>query len=125
MERRNADGTATTRAVVPVEYNQIQPLLQATSGGGVRGAGSAPAGVNDDVNLPSGYSPYPGNTNGILVALRPYLATLRRTDGQVDEFVNAKYVDESTRESFRTPTYAAADRTLWSERAAMAGHSVA
>ena len=88
--------TAAARRLVPVEYNQIQPLLAATVG--------ALAASNGDINLPSGYSAYPGNTNGILLALAPYLAALRDCEGVVTEFVNPKYVDEDTRDAFKAPT---------------------
>jgi len=85
-----ADGTAVVRNV---EYNQLAPLLQETTGAG-------------DVTDATGSSPYPGNTNQLLLKLggpHGYVATLRRSNGAVPEFVNPKYADE-TRTTFKKPT---------------------
>jgi len=79
--------------VINVEYNQLDPLLR--SQGDCKG----------DVADPStGYSPYPGNANNIVIELGSYAKTLRGEDqGVVLEFVNPKYKDE-TRTDFKKPT---------------------
>jgi UDP-sugar pyrophosphorylase len=79
--------------VINVEYNQLDPLLR--SQGDCKG----------DVADPStGYSPYPGNANNIVIELGAYAKTLRGEDqGVVLEFVNPKYKDE-TRTDFKKPT---------------------
>jgi hypothetical protein len=81
---RSEDGLVAP--LVPVEYNQIEALLR---GGDVAGR--------------DGYSDFPGNTNGILVRIQPYLQAMERTGGRVEEFVNPKYTD-GTRASFKAPT---------------------
>ena len=98
--RRDADGSAeTSRYDVDdstnrvIRYNQLAPLLQETTGAG-------------DVADATGSSPYPGNTNQLLLKLggpHGYVATLRRSNGAVPEFVNPKYADE-TRTTFKKPT---------------------
>ena len=67
--------------VINVEYNQLDPLLP--SQGDCLG----------DVADPStGYSPYPGNANNLVLELGAYAKTLRGEDeGVVVEFVNPKY----------------------------------
>ena len=79
--------------VINVEYNQLDPLL--SSQGDCKG----------DVADPStGYSPYPGNANNIVIEMGAYARTLRGEDqGVVIEFVNPKYKDE-TRTEFKKPT---------------------
>jgi len=79
--------------VINVEYNQLDPLLR--SQGDCKG----------DVADPStGYSPYPGNANNLVIGLEAYAKTLRGEDqGVVLEFVNPKYKDE-TRTDFKKPT---------------------
>lgn len=76
-----------------MEYNQLDPLL--SSQGDCKG----------DVADPStGYSPYPGNANNIVIEMGAYARTLRGEDqGVVIEFVNPKYKDE-TRTEFKKPT---------------------
>eukprot|EP00536_Pseudo-nitzschia_multiseries_P005156 jgi/Psemu1/318586/estExt_fgenesh1_pm.C_930029 len=83
----------TKSLVINVEYNQLDPLLR--SQGDCKG----------DVADPStGYSPYPGNANNLVIALGAYAKTLRGEDqGVVLEFVNPKYKDE-TRTEFKKPT---------------------
>ena len=76
--------------VANVEYNQLEPLLQATGHGG-------------DVNGPDGFSPYPGNTNELIFSLPEYLSELELNGGQMPEFINPKYADES-RSTFKSPT---------------------
>ncbi len=76
---------------VNVEYNQLDPLLRAT--------GSPEGDVGDE----SGLSPFPGNTNALIVDLKTYVRTLQQTGGGVPEFVNPKYAD-ATRTRFLKPT---------------------
>jgi UDP-sugar pyrophosphorylase len=72
--------------VVNVEYNQLDALLRSTN----------PA--KGDVPDATGESPYPGNTNILVVDLARYVETLERTGGLVPEFVNPKYANpERTR----------------------------
>ena len=83
------DGTSLT---CNVEYNQLEPLLQATG---------QPEG---DVNDPhTGYSPYPGNINQLIIAIPDYVSVLQATHGLVPDFVNPKYADD-TRTKFKKPT---------------------
>lgn len=52
----------------------------------------------------TGYSPFPGNANNIVIEMSAYARTLRGEDqGVVLEFVNPKYKD-STRTEFNKPT---------------------
>lgn len=83
---------ATGRAMtINVEYNQLDPLL--------RGTGHAEGDVADS----SGFSPYPGNINQLILKLQPYAATLQRTGGRIAEFINPKYKDES-KTAFKSST---------------------
>ena len=41
--------------LIPIEYNQLEPMLAAAGG--------------SDVNGPGGYSAFPGNTNGLIIGL--------------------------------------------------------
>lgn len=79
--------------VINVEYNQLDPLL--SSQGDCKG----------DVPDPStGYSPYPGNANNLVIEMGAYAKTLAGEDkGVVIEFVNPKYKDD-TRTEFKKPT---------------------
>jgi len=79
--------------VINVEYNQLDPLLRTQ--GDCKG----------DVPDPNtGYSPFPGNANNLVLELSAYAKTLRGEDqGVVLEFVNPKYKDE-TRTEFKKPT---------------------
>ena len=75
-----------------VEYNQLDPLLRASSSDG-----------SGDVNDPAtGFSPYPGNINQLIVKLEPYEKQLSKTGGAIDEFVNPKYKD-SSKTAFKSP----------------------
>jgi len=77
--------------VINVEYNQLDPLLK-TQGKG------------DVADESTGYSPFPGNANNIVIELNAYARTLRGEDqGVVLEFVNPKYKDD-TRTEFKKPT---------------------
>jgi UDP-sugar pyrophosphorylase len=87
VKLEKADGTAVTGNV---EYNQLAPLLQNTLGHG-------------DQNDESGYSPFPGNINQLIMDVDSYCRVLERTSGLVTEFVNPKYKDE-TKTTFKKPT---------------------
>jgi len=76
--------------VMNVEYNQLDALLRSTGGAGDEADGS-------------GYSPYPGNVNTLVVALGPYADALAASGGAMPEFVNPKYADAS-RSGFKKPT---------------------
>jgi len=82
-----ADGALT----INVEYNQLDALLRATVD---------PAG---DAGDEAGRSPFPGNTNTLVVAMSAYLPTLAASEGIIAEFVNPKYAD-ATRTTFKKPT---------------------
>merc|ERR1712130_991453 len=74
------DGSSIT---LNVEYNQLDPLLRNT--------------INPDGDAAdsSGYSPFPGNMNSLVLSMAQYLPTLERTRGNIAEFVNPKYADAS------------------------------
>lgn len=79
--------------VINVEYNQLDPLLKTQ--GDKKG---------DVADPTTGYSPYPGNANNIVIEMGAYAKTLRGEDqGVVLEFVNPKYKDD-TRTEFKKPT---------------------
>lgn len=79
--------------VINVEYNQLDPLLR--SQGDCRG---------DVPDSATGYSPFPGNANNLVIEMGAYAKTLRGEDqGVVVEFVNPKYKDD-TRTDFKKPT---------------------
>ncbi|ESQ46642.1 hypothetical protein EUTSA_v10000457mg [Eutrema salsugineum] len=84
----HADGRSM---VINVEYNQLDPLLRASG---------FPDG---DVNCETGYSPFPGNINQLILELGPYKEELQKTGGAIKEFVNPKYKD-STKTSFKSST---------------------
>ncbi|KAL6603544.1 hypothetical protein ACP70R_043905 [Stipagrostis hirtigluma subsp. patula] len=77
--------------VINVEYNQLDPLLRATGH------------PDGDVNCETGYSPYPGNINQLILELGPYIEELKKTHGAISEFVNPKYTD-STKTAFKSST---------------------
>lgn len=77
--------------MINVEYNQLDPLLRATIN---------PEG---DVNCETGFSPFPGNINQLILELESYIAELKRTGGAIKEFVNPKYKDTS-KTSFKSST---------------------
>lgn len=86
---KGQDGSVMT---INVEYNQLDPLLRATTN---------PEG---DVNDPTtGFSPFPGNINQLILKLDPYCDELERHKGVIAEFVNPKYTDES-RMTFKKST---------------------
>lgn len=79
--------------VINVEYNQLDPLL--------RSQGDRKGDVADPT---TGFSPFPGNANNLVIEMSAYAKTLRGEDqGVVLEFVNPKYKDES-RTDFKKPT---------------------
>ncbi|GAV85116.1 UDPGP domain-containing protein [Cephalotus follicularis] len=77
--------------VINVEYNQLDPLLRATG---------YPDG---DVNSETGFSPFPGNINQLILELGSYIEELTKTGGAIKEFVNPKYKD-SSKTSFKSST---------------------
>ncbi|XP_073031749.1 UDP-sugar pyrophosphorylase-like [Primulina eburnea] len=77
--------------VINVEYNQLDPLLRATG---------YPDG---DVNSETGFSPFPGNINQLIIEIPPYLDELSKTGGAIKEFVNPKYKD-ATKTAFKSST---------------------
>ncbi|CAD6335526.1 unnamed protein product [Miscanthus lutarioriparius] len=77
--------------VINVEYNQLDPLLRATGH------------PDGDSNCETGYSPYPGNINQLILELGPYIEELKKTHGAISEFVNPKYTD-STKTAFKSST---------------------
>lgn len=77
--------------MINVEYNQLDPLLQSQ-------------GTADVPDPETGFSPFPGNANNLVLELSSYAQTLRGEDqGVVLEFVNPKYADD-TRTAFKKPT---------------------
>eukprot|EP00746_Dinoflagellata_sp_MGD_P136207 gnl/MRDRNA2_/MRDRNA2_70176_c0_seq2.p1 gnl/MRDRNA2_/MRDRNA2_70176_c0~~gnl/MRDRNA2_/MRDRNA2_70176_c0_seq2.p1 ORF type:complete len:985 (+),score=187.28 gnl/MRDRNA2_/MRDRNA2_70176_c0_seq2:25-2955(+) len=89
VELSNCDTGKTV--VANVEYNQLDPMLRDSV---------SPEG---DTNAFDGFSPYPGNTNQLLIKLEPYFANLKKSHGAMPEFVNPKYRDE-TKRSFKAST---------------------
>ncbi|KAH1065208.1 hypothetical protein J1N35_030195 [Gossypium stocksii] len=77
--------------VINVEYNQLDPLLRASGH------------PDGDVNCETGYSPFPGNINQLILELGPYIEELKKTGGSIKEFVNPKYKDAS-KTSFKSST---------------------
>jgi UDP-sugar pyrophosphorylase len=66
---------------INVEYNQLDPLLKATPG--------FEGGDTDDPS--TGFSPFPGNVNNLLVYLPSYAKAIGgEAQGVVEEFVNPK-----------------------------------
>lgn len=80
--------------MINVEYNQLGPLL------------SSQGDRTGDVPDPkTGYSPFPGNANNIVIEMGAYARTLAGEDqGVVVEFVNPKYKDDVARSEFKKPT---------------------
>lgn len=86
---KGQDGSVMT---INVEYNQLDPLLRATIN---------PEGDTNDPN--TGFSPFPGNINQLILKMEPYCKELERHKGVIAEFVNPKYADES-RTTFKKST---------------------
>ncbi|KAA0172079.1 hypothetical protein FNF28_00396 [Cafeteria roenbergensis] len=82
------DGSALT---INVEYNQLEPMLKAS--------GFPDGDVNDD----TGFSPFPGNINQLVVDVARYAEVLEASNGLVPEFVNPKYKD-AAKTTFKKPT---------------------
>jgi len=85
---KHKDGHSIT---INVEYNQLDPLLRSTIN------------KEGDVNDPSGWSPFPGNINQLVIKVSSYAQQLERTGGVISEFVNPKYKD-STKTAFKSST---------------------
>ncbi len=73
-----------------IEYNQLDALLKQT------------VDPKGDVGGEDGKSPFPGNTNALLVKLSTYNDLLNKQEGRVPEFINPKYTDQ-TRSAFKKP----------------------
>ena len=87
---KRANGTSV---VCNVEYNQIDPLLRAVSGG-----------KQGDVADPAtGFSAYPGNINTLVMAVPRYVEVLDESGGVMPEFINPKYANKA-RTEFKSPT---------------------
>lgn len=63
----------------------------------------APEVSTGDVNDSTGYSPFPGNINQLVIKLSTYEKQLSATQGVIAEFVNPKFKD-SARTAFKKPT---------------------
>jgi len=88
LTNRNGDSI-----IINVEYNQLDPLLRATT---------YPDGDTNDQS--TGCSPFPGNANNIVMYLPNYHRVLQgEAQGVVEEFVNPKFKD-SSRTAFTKPT---------------------
>jgi len=85
-------GSEAVGLTINVEYNVLDPLLRATV---------SPQGDVDDGA--TGYSPFPGNINQLVIRLSVYTKALAASGGVVGEFVNPKYADAS-RTAFKAPT---------------------
>lgn len=85
-------GKGKKTMTINVEYNQLDPLLRAT----INPEGDA----NDDA---TGFSPFPGNINQLVLKLETYCSELDRHKGVIAEFVNPKYADEA-RTKFKKST---------------------
>ena len=94
-----ADGGKGRNLTVNVEYNQLDALVRGSGESSPLGGGGS-GDTNDPV---TGVSPYPGNTNQLIVDIVPYMEALNATHGLMPEFVNPKYTDKS-KTSFKSPT---------------------
>jgi len=93
ITRLEHDSDPEKSLTINVEYNQLDPLLKTQ--GDRKGDVADPA---------TGFSPYPGNSNILIIGMDAYAKTLRGEDqGVVVEFVNPKYKDD-TRTEFKKPT---------------------
>ena len=66
--------------VINVEYSQLGALMKAHGG---------------EVIDSDGFSTLPGNTNNLVLKLQNYHTVLERTKGQISEFINPKYADQT------------------------------
>ena len=55
------------------------------------------------MNDASGWSPFPGNINQLVIKLDSYAKELEKTKGVISEFVNPKYKDAS-KTTFKSST---------------------
>ena len=78
------------KLVCNIEYNQLDALLRKKSQ------------LGDIAEKNSSFSPYPGNTNILLINLVRYKEVMEKTRGMIPEFINPKYVDE-TKTTFKSP----------------------
>ncbi|SOS77104.1 UTP--glucose-1-phosphate uridylyltransferase, putative [Plasmodium sp. gorilla clade G1] len=74
---------------VNLEYNIFDSLL---SSNGIK-----------EVIQKDGFSLYPGNTSAILYEINKYNEILKKTNGNIPEYINPKYMD-NTRDHFKCPT---------------------
>eukprot|EP00201_Polytomella_parva_P008755 CAMPEP_0175052040 /NCGR_PEP_ID=MMETSP0052_2-20121109/8141_1 /TAXON_ID=51329 ORGANISM="Polytomella parva, Strain SAG 63-3" /NCGR_SAMPLE_ID=MMETSP0052_2 /ASSEMBLY_ACC=CAM_ASM_000194 /LENGTH=907 /DNA_ID=CAMNT_0016316405 /DNA_START=213 /DNA_END=2936 /DNA_ORIENTATION=+ len=80
-ENTSPKANVVSAMTLNVEYNQLDPLLRANGW---------PEGDADDE---TGFSPFPGNINQIVLSLPQYAAALAVSQGLVGEFANPKYKD--------------------------------
>jgi len=80
------DGKSLT---INVEYNQLEPLL-------------LEAGYGGDKPDENGNSPFPGNTNVLMIELKSWQSAMDVSGGQIPEFINPKYAD-SEKTKFKSP----------------------
>lgn len=62
-----------------------------------------PAWPQGDVNDETGFSPFPGNINQLVLKVDSYCRELERSRGVIGEFVNPKYKD-ATKTAFKSST---------------------
>ncbi|SOV74416.1 UTP--glucose-1-phosphate uridylyltransferase, putative [Plasmodium sp. gorilla clade G3] len=74
---------------VNLEYNIFHSLLSSN-------------GIKELIEK-DGFSLYPGNTSAILYEINKYNEILKKTNGNIPEYVNPKYMD-NTRDHFKSPT---------------------
>lgn len=87
LQKEDGSGGLT----INVEYNQLDPLLQATTGKG------------DVAAENSDFSAYPGNINVLVFQAKAYATALAASGGAIPEFVNPKYADDA-KVVFKKPT---------------------
>jgi UDP-sugar pyrophosphorylase len=71
-------GDSRPPCVQNVEYNELEPLLIASTGKG-------------DIAEADGYSKYPGNINMFSISLKEYSDCLEQSKGVIPEFINPKF----------------------------------
>ncbi|AYU77890.1 USP / UDP-sugar pyrophosphorylase [Leishmania donovani] len=77
--------------VASVEYNVFAEVSRTLNKDG-----------GEEASDPTGFSPFPGSVNTLVLKLSSYVDRLRESNGIVPEFINPKYSDE-TRRSFKKP----------------------
>ena len=90
--RLKHDKDASKEITINVEYSEISALLKSTT---------SPQG--DVADPTTGFSPFPGNINALVVFLPTYSDALSKTSGIIPEFINPKYKDAS-KTTFKKPT---------------------